>query len=48
MSLLAVEYVKDEIMGRALIDELGEDRYWALRKKRPELVSMLRPEQPDD
>jgi sugar-specific transcriptional regulator TrmB len=48
MSLLAVEYVKDEIMGRALIDEVGEDRYWALRKKRPELVSMLRPEQPDD
>ncbi len=47
MSLLAVEYVKDEIMGRTLIDELGEERYWALRKKRPELVSMLRPEQLD-
>ncbi len=47
MSLLAVEYVKDEIMGRTLIDELGEERYWSLRKKRPELVSMLRPEQPE-
>jgi sugar-specific transcriptional regulator TrmB len=47
MSLLAVEYVKDEIMGRTLIDELGEERYWALRRKRPELVSMLRPEEPD-
>jgi len=48
MSLLAVEYVKDEIMGRALIDELGEERYWALREKRPELVSMLRPERRPD
>lgn len=47
MSLLSVEYVKDEIMGRTLIDELGEERYWSLRKKRPELVSMLRPEQPE-
>lgn len=46
MSLLATEYVKDEIMGMTLIDELGEERYWALRKKRPELISMLKPEQP--
>lgn len=45
MSLLATEYVKDEIMGMTLIDELGEERYWALRKERPELVSMLKPEQ---
>lgn len=44
MSLLATEYVKDEIMGMTLIDELGEERYWALRRKRPELISMLRPE----
>lgn len=44
MSLLATEYVKDEIMGMTLIDELGEERYWALREKRPELISMLRPE----
>ncbi len=47
MSLLATEYVKDEIMGMTLIDELGEERYWALREKRPELVSMLRPEAPN-
>ena len=46
MSLLATEYVKDEIMGMTLIDELGEERYWALREKRPELISMLRPEKP--
>lgn len=45
MSLLATEYVKDEVMGMTLIDELGEERYRALRKKRPELVSMLKPEQ---
>jgi len=45
MSLLATEYVKDEIIGMTLIDELGEERYWALRKKRPELISMLKPEQ---
>ena len=47
MSLLATEYVKDEIMGMTLIDELGEERYWALREKRPELISMLRPDTPN-
>jgi sugar-specific transcriptional regulator TrmB len=47
MSLLATEYVKDEIMGMTLIDELGEERYMELREKRPELVSMLRPEMLD-
>lgn len=46
MSLLATEYVKDEIMGMTLIDELGEERYWDLRGKRPELISMLKPEKP--
>ena len=46
MSLLATEYVKDEIMDMTLIDELGEERYWALREKRQELISMVKSEQP--
>lgn len=46
MSLLATEYVKDEIMDMTLIDELGEKRYWALREKRQELISMVKSEQP--
>jgi hypothetical protein len=32
MSLLATEYVKEEIMSMTLMDELGEERYWALCK----------------
>jgi hypothetical protein len=32
MSLLATEYIKEEIMSMTLMDELGEERYWALCK----------------
>ena len=32
MSLLATEYVKEEITSMTLMGELGEERYWALRK----------------
>lgn len=28
----ATEYVKEEIMSMTLMDELGEERYWALCK----------------
>ncbi len=45
LALLAVEYVKEEIMGRCLINELGEERYHELRRIRPELVRMLRREE---
>ena len=44
VSLLATEYVKEEIMGRCLINELGEERYQQMRAERPALLSMLRPE----
>lgn len=42
VSLLGMEYIKEDIMGRCLIDELGEERYALLRRERPELRSMLR------
>jgi sugar-specific transcriptional regulator TrmB len=44
VSLLATEYIKEEIMGRVLINELGEERYQALRRSRPELLRMLKSE----
>lgn len=44
ISLLATEYMKEEIMGRCLINALGEERYQRLRREMPALVSMLRPE----
>jgi HTH-type transcriptional regulator, sugar sensing transcriptional regulator len=44
LSLLATEYVKEEIMGRCLINELGEERYQMLRREKPALLSMLRSE----
>lgn len=44
ISLLATEYIKEEIMGRCLINELGEERYQRMRNERPALLSMLRPE----
>jgi HTH-type transcriptional regulator, sugar sensing transcriptional regulator len=46
VSLLTTEYIKDEIMSRCLIEELGEERYQALRQERPALISMLRYEGP--
>jgi sugar-specific transcriptional regulator TrmB len=44
VTLLCVEYIKGEIMGRVLINELGEERYQQLRRERPALLAMLRPE----
>jgi HTH-type transcriptional regulator, sugar sensing transcriptional regulator len=43
-TLLCTEYAKSDIMGRCLIDALGEDAYRRLREERPELRAMLRPE----
>jgi HTH-type transcriptional regulator, sugar sensing transcriptional regulator len=42
VALLATEYVKEDIMGRSLINELGEERYQALRRENPALAAMLR------
>lgn len=48
-ALLCTEYAKSDIMGRCLIDALGEEAYRKLRKERPELREMLRSEPlPDD
>jgi len=44
VTLLCVEYIKGEIMGRVVINELGEERYQQLRRERPALIAMLRPE----
>ena len=43
-SLLCNEYAKSDIMGRCLIDALGEQAYGRLRHERPELRTMLRSE----
>jgi hypothetical protein len=43
-SLLCTEYAKSDIMGRCLIDALGEEAYRRLRRERPELRTMLRAE----
>ena len=43
-ALLAQEYAKSDIMGRCLIDALGETAYRRLRRERPALRTMLRPE----
>ena len=43
-ALLCTEYAKSDIMGRCLIDALGESAYQRLRQERPELRAMLRPE----
>jgi HTH-type transcriptional regulator, sugar sensing transcriptional regulator len=43
-SLLCNEYAKSDIMGRCLIDALGEQAYRRLRHERPELRMMLRSE----
>lgn len=42
VSLLGMEYVKEDIMGRGLINELGEEKYAALRREQPELRNILR------
>jgi sugar-specific transcriptional regulator TrmB len=42
IALLATEYVKEDIMGRSLINELGEERYQALRRENSVLTTMLR------
>lgn len=43
-TLLCTEYAKSDIMGRCLIEALGESAYRRLREERPELRAMLRPE----
>jgi HTH-type transcriptional regulator, sugar sensing transcriptional regulator len=43
-ALLCTEYAKSDIMGRCLIDALGEGAYRRLREERPELRAMLRTE----
>lgn len=42
VSLLGMEYVKEDIMGRGLINELGEEKYAVLRSEQPALRNMLR------
>lgn len=42
VSLIGMEYIKEDIMGRIFINELGEERYTWLRREKPELRSMLR------
>lgn len=42
LSVLATEYIREEIMGRTIIDALGEDAYQTLRQENPTLRSMLR------
>jgi HTH-type transcriptional regulator, sugar sensing transcriptional regulator len=44
LGLIAREYIREEIMGRALINRLGEERYQALRVEDPALQAMLRAE----
>jgi HTH-type transcriptional regulator, sugar sensing transcriptional regulator len=41
LALLASEYIREEIMGRALINSIGESRYQALRLEDPMLRAML-------
>jgi hypothetical protein len=45
IALLATEYVKADIMGHGLINELGEERYQALKSENSVLAAMLRFEQ---
>ena len=42
LALLVTEYIREEIMGRALINAMGESRYQALKIKDPTLRAMLR------
>jgi sugar-specific transcriptional regulator TrmB len=42
VSLLAVEYIKEDVMGRILINELGEERYQRLRRQSEDMRAMLR------
>jgi sugar-specific transcriptional regulator TrmB len=43
-TLLCAEYAKSDIMGRCVIEALGEVAYQQLRQERPELRAMLRHE----
>lgn len=43
-TLLCAEYAKSDIMGRCVIDALGEDTYRRLRQEHPGLRAMLRHE----
>lgn len=42
ISLLAVEYIKEDVMGRLMINEMGEDRYQRMRRTEG-MLAMLRP-----
>jgi HTH-type transcriptional regulator, sugar sensing transcriptional regulator len=42
LALLVTEYIREEIMGRALINAMGESRYQELRIQDPTLQAMLR------
>jgi HTH-type transcriptional regulator, sugar sensing transcriptional regulator len=42
LALLATEYIREEIMGRALINAMGETRYQKLRIQDPALRAMLK------
>jgi HTH-type transcriptional regulator, sugar sensing transcriptional regulator len=42
LALLVTEYIREEIMGRALINAMGESRYQELRVQDPTLKAMLR------
>ena len=42
LALLAVEYVKADVLGRLLIDDLGQDRFDALRRASADMDALLR------
>lgn len=44
LALLGKEFIKGDIMGRILINELGEERYQRLRRTHRGLAAMLHPE----
>jgi HTH-type transcriptional regulator, sugar sensing transcriptional regulator len=44
LALLATEYIREEIMGRALINAMGEPAYQKLRLEDPALKAMLKAE----
>jgi len=47
LALLASEYIREEVMGRTLINSIGESRYQELRVADPALRAMLRAQEAD-
>jgi hypothetical protein len=41
LGLLGIEYVKADVLGRLLIDEMGEARFEQLRHEPPSLINSL-------